>query len=189
MECVVPILREETAIYPNALLDDASAEAGSRRWMVLYTKARQEKALARDLLAYQIPFYLPLVRKMTLARGRRRTSFAPLFCGYVFLFGSEEERVRSLTTNRISRILPVDDPDQLVFDLRQVRQLIAANVPLTVESRMGPGQRVRVRQGAFAGLEGVVLKRRGETRLLVSINFLQQGASVEIDDFLLDPVV
>jgi transcription antitermination factor NusG len=96
--------------------------------------------------------------------------------------------VRGLTTNRISRILPVDDADQLVHDLRQIRQLIAANVPLTVESRLRPGQRVRVRQGAFAGVEGIVMKRRGEMRLLVSITFLQQGASVEIDDFLLEPL-
>ena len=139
------------------------------------------------MLKYRIPFYLPLVKKTTVSRGRKRTSLAPLFAGYVFLFGSEEERVRTLTTNRISRVLPVEDPEQLVFDLRQLRQLIAAGAPLTVESRMGPGQRVRVRQGAFAGLEGTVLKRRGETRLLVSINFLQQGASVEIDDFMLDP--
>ena len=74
-----------------------------------------------------------------------------------------------------------------MFDLRQLHQLIAADAPLTVESRLGPGQQVRVRQGPFAGLEGTVLKRRGQMRLLVSINFLQQGASVEIDDFMLDP--
>jgi transcriptional antiterminator RfaH len=184
----VPILREQISIYPDTLLDEPSSGPTPRRWFVLYTKARQEKALARDLLAYQVPFYLPLVKKTTLTRGRRQISFAPLFGGYVFLHGSEEERVRSLTTNRISRILPVDDQGQLVHDLRQVRQLIAANVPLTVESRMKPGQRVRVRQGAFAGVEGIVLKRRGETRLLVIVNFLQQGTSVEIDDFLLDPV-
>jgi transcriptional antiterminator RfaH len=84
--------------------------------------------------------------------------------------------------------LLVEQPDQLVFDLRQFRRLIAANAPLTVESRLVPGRRVRVRQGAFAGVEGTVLKRRGETRLLVAINFLQQGASVEIDDFLLEPL-
>jgi transcriptional antiterminator RfaH len=208
----VPILREETSLYPDTLLDEApaitptsqdgqasvSCEATEpcpastamppRRWFVLYTKARQEKALARELLTYQIPFYLPLIKKTTLSRGRRRTSFAPLLGGYVFLYATEEERVRSLTTNRISRILPVDDGAQLVHDLRQIRRLISANVPLTVESRMGPGQKVRVRQGAFAGVEGIVLKRRGETRLLVSINFLQQGASVEIEDFRLDPI-
>jgi transcriptional antiterminator RfaH len=162
-------------------------DVADRRWLALYTKARQEKSLARELLKYKIPFYLPLVQKTSVARGRKRTSWAPLFGGYIFLFGSEEERVRTLTTNRISRILPVEDPDQLVFDLGQLCRLIAAGTPLTVESRMGPGQRVRVRQGPFAGLEGTVLKRRGQTRLLVSINFLQQGASVEIDDFMLDP--
>ena len=184
----LPLLGEETSIYPEHLLDEPPREPPPRRWFVLYTKARQEKAVARELVARQIPFYLPLIKKTTVPRGRRRTSFAPLFSSYVFLYGAEEERVRSLTTNRISRILSVDDPDQLVYDLRQIRQLIAANVPLTVESRIGPGQRVRVRHGAFAGVEGMVLKRRGETRLLVSINFLQQGASVEIDDFLLDPL-
>jgi transcriptional antiterminator RfaH len=183
----MPILKEEPCMYPETLLEAAPDEGAGRRWLALYTKARQEKSLARELLKYQIPFYLPLVRKTSVARGRKRTSLMPLFGGYVFLYVSEEERVRTLTTNRISRVLPVEDPDQLVFDLRQLRQLIAAKVPLTVESRLGPGQRVRVRQGAFAGLEGTVLKRRGETRLLVSINFLQQGASVEIDDFMLDP--
>jgi transcriptional antiterminator RfaH len=184
----VPILHEETSIYPDTLLDAVVEPAPPRSWFVLYTKARQEKALARELLAYRIPFYLPLVKKTTLVRNRRRTSFAPLFGGYVFLWATEEERVRSLTTNRISKILFVDGVEQLVRDLRQIRQLIAANVPLTIESRLAPGQRVRVRQGAFAGVEGTILKRRGETRLLVSITFLQQGASVEIDDFLVDPV-
>jgi len=183
----MPILKEEPSMYPETLLDGAMELAG-RRWLALYTKARQEKSLARELLKYRIPFYLPLVRKTNISRGRRRTSLVPLFAGYLFLYGSEEERVRALATNRISRILAVEEPDQLLFDLRQVHQLIAANAPLTVESRLGPGERVRVRQGAFAGLEGTVLKRRGETRLLVSINFLQQGASVEIDDFLLDPL-
>ena len=112
----------------------------------------------------------------------------PLFAGYVFIFADEAERIKTLTTNRVSRILAVEDQEQLLFDLRQLHQLIAANAPLTIESRLAPGQRVRVRGGAFAGLEGTVLKRRGETRLLVCVNFLQQGASVEIDDFVLEPL-
>ncbi len=184
----MPILKEEPSMYPETLLEAAPAELGNCRWLALYTKARQEKSLARELLKYRVPFYLPLVRKTNISRGRKRTSLVPLFAGYVFLCGAEEERLRALATNRVSRILTVEDPDQLLFDLRQLRQLIVANAPLTVESRLGPGERVRVRQGAFAGLEGTVLKRRGETRLLVSINFLQQGASVEIDDFFLDPL-
>jgi len=184
----MPILTEEPSLYPETLLDEPPCESSERRWWVLYTKARQEKAISRELLGYQIPFYLPLVRKTSVIRGRQVSSFIPLFLGYVFLFGSEEERVRSLTTNRISRILTVDDGGCLVHDLRQLRQLIVSDAPLTVESRLVPGDRVRVRHGPFVGLEGTVLRRRGKTRLLVAVNFLQQGASVEVDDFLLEPI-
>ena len=184
----MPILREQPNIYPETLLDDPVAEPSDRRWWVLYTKARQEKAVSRDLLGYEIPFYLPLVKKESVSRGRRRSSFIPLFAGYVFLYGSEEERTRSLTTNRISRVLSVDHPELFLHDLRQFRQLIATDAPLTIESRLVPGDRVRVLHGSFAGLEGTVLKRRGKTRLLVCVNFLQQGASVEVDDFLLEPI-
>jgi len=184
----MPILSQEPSLFPETLLDEVPAGPGDRRWWVLYTKARQEKATARQLLTYRLPFYLPLVSKTQVSRGRKTRSYIPLFSGYVFMFGTEDERVRSLTTNRISRILTVDDPEQLIHDLRQLQQLIVSDAPLTVESRLVPGNRVRVRQGPFAGVEGTVLTRRGKTRLLVAVDFLQQGASVEIDDFLLEPI-
>ncbi len=184
----MPILSEEPSLYPETLLDQLACEPSDRRWWVLYTKARQEKAISRDLLGYQVPFYLPLVKKTSVNRGRTIESHLPLFSGYLFLYGSEEERVVSLTTNRISRILTIDEPQRLLHDLRQLHQLIAADAPMTVESRLAPGNRVRVRHGPFAGIEGTVLHRRGNTRLLVCINFLQQGASVEIDDYLLEPI-
>jgi transcription antitermination factor NusG len=184
----MPILKEEPSLYPDTLLDDPPVDLSDRHWLALYTKARQEKSLAREMLKQRIPFYLPLVKKTNVSRGRKRISLTPLFGGYLFLFAAEEERLRCLATNRISRILTVEQPELLVFDLRQFRQLIAAGAPLTIEARLAPGRKVRVRQGAFAGLEGTVLKRRGETRLLVAINFLQKGASVEIDDFLLEPL-
>jgi len=184
----MPILEEEPQRFPEQLLDELAAAPGNRSWWVLYTKARQEKSLARELLQWQVPFYLPQIRKARRVRGRRIESFLPLFSGYLFLLGDESERLQSLKTNRVSRVLPVRDADRLVFDLRQLSHLIASNAPLTVESRLQPGDRVRVRAGVLAGLEGVVLHRRGGTRLLIVVDFLQQGASVEIDDDLLEPI-
>lgn len=182
----MPLLARETCLFPESLLELPDVLAVDSQWMVVYTKPRQEKSLARDLLRHTVPFYLPLVKK-TLQYGRRRfTSFAPLFAGYVFMVGSERHRTVSLATHRVLRILPVNDGPRLVADLCQIERLIRANVPLTVESRLQAGMNVRVRSGPFAGVEGVVLRRRGETRLLVSVNFLQQGASVEIDDFRLE---
>ena len=70
----------------------------------------------------------------------------------------------------ISRVFQVHDWNQLVHDLRQVRQLIACGAPLTTESRLVAGQAVRVRRGLLAGMEGIVLARRRVTRLVVSID-------------------
>jgi transcriptional antiterminator RfaH len=176
------------SLYPENLLERADFQALDRRWWVLYTKSRQEKALAQQLLGHEIPFYLPLVRKAHVCRGRRFYARVPVFAGYVFMYGSEQERLCSLTTNRISRILPVHAPDRLCHDLRQLFRLIACDAPLTMESRLAPGRRVRVRHGALAGLEGTVLLRRGRTRLLVAVDFLQQGASVDIEDYCLEAI-
>jgi hypothetical protein len=48
---------------------------------------------------------------------------------------------------------------------------------------------VRIRKGQFGGIEGVVTHRRGgRRRLLIAVHFLGRGVSVEIDDFMLEPV-
>lgn len=190
----MPILSAEITIFPDDLFanptfaEEVSAEAGKPCWWAIYTKSRQEKSLARQLLAHKLPFYLPLIPKDRSVRGRRTRSYVPLFAGYVFLFGNEEDRTHALTTNRISRTLPIADQAGLYRDLRQVCHLIATDAPLTIERRLMPGRRVRVKSGAMMGLEGTVISRRGDCRLLLAVNFLQQGASVAIDDFMLEPL-
>ncbi len=47
---------------------------------------------------------------------------------------------------------------------------------------------MRIRQGALAGLEGTILERRGGRRLFVAVNLLQQGASIDLEDFRLEPI-
>jgi transcription antitermination factor NusG len=184
----MPILAAETTIFPDNLLTELCTSDSTRRWWAVYTKARQEKAFARQLVKLRVPFYLPLVPKDSLIRGRKVQSYIPLFGGYVFMFGSEEERVRGLTTNRLSTILTVEDQTQLSHDLRHIARLIESEAPLTVEKRLGAGEPVRIKAGSMEGLEGTVITRRGQTRLLVSVRMLQQGVSVEIDDFLLEPI-
>jgi transcription antitermination factor NusG len=184
----MPILTLEPTLYPEDLLEVAAIESSDRCWWAVHTKARQEKALARQLLQQQIPFYLPLIPKEHLIRGYKVCSHIPLFSGYVFVYADFEERYVSLTTNRVSRTLAVADARQLCRELRQIQHLITSNAPLTVERRLTPGRLVRIRSGSLEGLEGVVISRRAQARLLVTVSMLQQGVSVEIDDFLLEPI-
>lgn len=193
----MPILEQEPCVFPERLLDEppylsdsalSGEDISERRWWAVYTKSRQEKALARHLIGHDIPFYLPLIPKDNIIRGRRVRSHIPLFAGYIFLFGNELERVTTLTTNRISRILPVVDQTQLIRDLSNVHTLIEQDAPLAVERRLEAGAMVRIKTGPLRGLEGVVVKRHGKTRLLVAVTYLQQGVSVEIDDCALEPL-
>jgi len=188
----MPILEQEPASFPLDLLDPRAecrhdvASVG-RQWWVLQTKSRQEKALARDLSSAEVPYYLPLTSQEHLIRGRVKFSYVPVLAGYLFLFGDNEERLRALRTNRVARVLPVLEQERLDSELANLASLIAAEVPLTIEKRLEAGQRVRVKRGSLEGLEGIILQRRGVNRLLVSVTYLQQGVSVEINDFMVEP--
>jgi len=184
----MPILPPETSLYPHNLLEDVTSEESDRCWWAIYTKARQEKSLARNLLGREIPFYLPLVRKDRCTRGRQVSAYLPIFEGYLFLYGSDEERVSALTTNRISRVLPVRDEEKFLTDLGQLHHLIESDVPLTIERRLTRGDRVRVKSGAFRGVEGEIIRRENGTRLLVAVNYMEQGVSIEIDDFMVERI-
>jgi transcription antitermination factor NusG len=186
----MPILARQSDLYPEDLLD--RPEVGCEEqvtWWALYTRSRQEKKLMRHLAPLGVPYYSPLVeRRHRLRCGRIRKSYLPLFSNYVFVYGNTSHRRLAQETGCVSRWLPVPDPAGLTNDLRCIRRLIETGAPVTPEARIEPGMRVRIRSGAFAGFEGVVIRREKETRLLVAIAFLQRGASVVLDDCQLERI-
>jgi transcription antitermination factor NusG len=184
----MPILASETDVFPVNLLDDFTLEPTERRWWAVYTRSRMEKALARQLLALEIPFYLPLVPRTSLIGGRRVRSLNPLFTGYLFLYGTDDERIQMLATNRVAHLWEAPYVDELTRDLLSVRALIESGVPLTPEGMLEPGDRVRIKTGQLMGLEGTIVSRRGEDRLLIAVNFLQQGVSIQISDFQVERI-
>jgi len=71
----------------------------------------------------------------------------------------------------------------LWHDLGQVSRLIATGAPVTPEARLVPGDLVEIRTGVLAGLTGKVLRVASKNRFVVQVDFIQQGASVELEDF------
>jgi transcription antitermination factor NusG len=169
----MPILPKQRDIFPEHLLDAGALDARpAARWLAFYTLARREKDLMRKLVR----------RRLRSPGGRTRDSFVPLFPGYVFSRVDDEERRAALATNTVARWIPIGDERMLVEDLRAIKRLVDSEQPLTPEARLEPGQVVRIRSGALRGLEGTVIKRRGTQRLMVAVRFLNQGASIELED-------
>jgi transcription antitermination factor NusG len=160
----------------------------SSRWVVLYTRARAEKALARSLYHRQHAYFLPLYEKRVHVAGRVRRAYLPIFPGYVFLYGCAQERIAALETNCVSRCIAVDAQNQLQDDLERVFRLMTSGLPLHPEPCLEPGALVEVTCGAMEGLQGKVLKRGRQMRLVIEVHLLHQAVSVEIDGHLLRSV-
>jgi transcription antitermination factor NusG len=188
----MPLLKPEQDIWPLNLLDipdPAAPVLDNQPWWALYTMARFEKKLMRQLLEIQVPFFGPTIpRRYRSPQGRIRTSVEPLFSNYVFIKGDEIARYNAVCTGSVSRWMAVPDPTQLVEDLRQIRNLILTDAPMSPELRLEPGQKIRVKTGVFKGFEGTIIRRENEIRLLISVRYMGRGASVALDDCQLEAI-
>ena len=181
----MPLLSKEPDLNPLELLSSLPDDG---LWWVMYTLARREKELMRRLLAKQISFYAPVFEQSYRSpAGRRRSSFLPLFPNYVFVHGGETARYQAVASGCVSRCIEIPDQQALTRDLQSIHRLLGSGLDVTAESRLLPGQFVRVKNGPLAGQIGQVVEKRGQMRLFVTVNFLQQGASVEVDGFDLEP--
>jgi hypothetical protein len=181
----MPILAAEPSLFPDTLFSDVGDAEAVPDWLVIYTRARAEKALARRLLSRRVGFFLPLHERRWLSpAGRTRCSFLPLFPGYLFLHGATDARYHALETGLVSRCLSVADQRRLHRDLARVHRLICSGAPLLPEERLEPGSLVEFVFGSLAGLQGKVIRRGKQLRLVVEVELLQRGVSVEIDSHM-----
>ncbi len=171
----MPILKRETEIFPEGIFDLSDS------WWVAHTRSRQEKALARHLVPLEIPFYLPCREHRVRRAGRTFLTYLPLFPGYVFFRGSAANRQRALRSNLIVQILGVTDQELLSRELSQIRHLQESGADLIPYFELLPGDPVYVRDGPFKGYTGLVVRRRGQLRLVVTITMLRQAVTVEFE--------
>ena len=158
------------------------------QWWVAHTKSRNEKALAQSLLRWEIPYFLPLVEKISKRSSRTFKSMLPLFSGYLFFSGDHEARLQAIASNRIAQVIEVVDQQGLIRDLDQIHRALTSGIKLDPHPHLKAGMVCRVVAGPLMGLEGVLLQKKSVSRLILKVDMLGQGASMEIDADLLEPV-
>ena len=161
--------------------------ATSPRWLVLNTRSHCERFVADKLRSRGLSVFDPEVRLWSWRGGVRRASVRPLFPGFLF-FRHELDReslIRLLCGRGVVRFLSERwdrlsvIPDREIEAIRRV--LDAALTPLP-HPYVRDGQRVTIRRGPLAGVEGFFLDTRPERGLLVlSIEHFRRSVAVEID--------
>ena len=156
-------------------------------WRLAHTRARFEKAFAWDMHREGIGYYLPMIERVRISGGRKRRILAPMFVSYVFLCGSDEDRYKAMSTNRLCQTIDAPDQHRLVEELRFIEQALDGQAELDPYPFAVIGQRCRVTAGPMVGLVGTVAHRHKLARLVLEVSMLGQGASLEIECDLLEP--
>jgi transcription antitermination factor NusG len=171
-----------------ATLPDAPRESN---WFAVYTASRHEKRVAQHLTQREIEYYLPLYRSARKwSDGSKVTLELPLFPGYLFVHIKRSDRVRVLNVPGALAVVggsgrePVPLPEGTIDALRAGLQLRAAEpYPL-----LTVGQRARIRSGALAGMEGVVVRKKNGFRVVLTLEHIMQSIAVEVAADDLEPM-
>lgn len=160
------------------------------QWYALYTRPRHEKRVDRQLKQKGIESYLPLRKELRRWSDRKKWVEEPLFRCYVFVRIPLQDYISALQTYGVVRMVsfngrPAPIPDEQIDAVRRVLEEIKTVEPI---SYLVIGQKVEVIKGPLAGIRGVLIQKRNQNRLVIAIESIRQGISIEINADEVKPV-
>ena len=155
-------------------------------WYAVYVRSRHEFHVFERLSMANIDIFLPTVERLSKWKDRKKMVNFPLFPGYLFVHinKSYNNMLTVLKTNGVVRFLgisprePEPIPDEQIISLKRV---IESKELLDPYPYLKEGQRVRIKRGSLAGLEGLLVEKTGQHSLVISVDILQRGVSLKID--------
>jgi transcription termination/antitermination protein NusG len=167
------------------------ALAGTKQyWYAVYTQANHEKKAAAEIARRGVESFLPLYRSARRWSDRRVELELPLFQGYLFVHLALSDRLHVLQVPGVVRLvgfggLPVPLPHDQIELLRT-----GLKGALCVEPHpyLTVGRRVKLRSGPLAGTQGILLRRKGRFRVVISIELIQRAVVVDADAADVEPL-
>jgi transcription antitermination factor NusG len=106
----------------------------------------------------------------------------PLFSGYVFARFPTQFRRSVISVPGVLRLLGQEERDMVsCADLDRIRIGLASGLLMRPHGLVAVGTRVRVRDGVFAGAEGVVREMRRQCRVIISLAAVHLSFSLEVE--------
>jgi len=169
---------------PATIADPVDDQA----WVVLHARPRCEKKIESFCERERIPVYLPLKRSPHQYQGRHRVFLKPLFPGYLFCLPDTKQHYTLKQNQYVANLLTVLDQAGLIHQLRQLALALAVGDAVQVMPYLEKGRRIRVTGGPFKGLEGIVERIAQKTKVVISIEMIQQSVFMEVDGMFVEAV-
>jgi len=170
---------------------EPSFEPVRRHWYATYTSAQHERRVANHLAGRCVEHFLPTYPSVRRWKDRKKVLDLPLFPGYIFVRIDLKDRLRVLEIPGVVRLvgfngLPTALPDEEVNRLGSA--LEHAGALIRPHPYLVAGRRVRIKSGPLAGIEGILLRRKGNFRFVISIEMIQRSVAVEMAEVDLEPL-
>lgn len=160
-----------------------AASSQEARWYAAYTCANHEKTVAAQLQARSIEYLLPLYSSMRRWKDRRVLVEFPLFPGYVFVRHALCDRLRVLQIPSLVRLVGFGGQPYALAEeeIAFLRGSVSGTTGFAPHPYLRVGSRVRIVRGPLCGAAGILLRRKNEWRVVLSIDVIACSASVEVD--------
>jgi transcription antitermination factor NusG len=159
------------------------------RWFAVHTRSRHEKSASEQLRCREVETFLPLYQSTRRWRNGDHDVQLPLFPGYTFVRIALKDRLQVLKVPSVVRLVgfngtPVPLEDQEVEGLRSA---LASGVNAAPHPYLTVGRRVRITAGPLNGHEGILVRRKGALRVVLSIDLIQRSVLVDLGAYELEP--
>jgi transcription antitermination factor NusG len=154
----------------------------SRQWYALYLRSRYEKKVFEDLGKKEIETFLPLIEEVHIWSDRKKKVIEPLFRGYIFVKTDLRDKETILMTNGVVRFVGINNRPSCISEsqIDWLRQIVNKSTNVQREKYIEVGERVRIIAGTLIGIEGIVNKVHGISRVVVSIAAIEQSISIQV---------
>ena len=159
-------------------------------WYAAYTSANQEKRVAEQLGVRDVEHFLPLYSSVRRWKDRRVTLQMPLFPGYVFVHLALRDRMPVLQIPGLAKLVGFNGTPQALpqEEIDALQKGLSGGVSAVPHPYLVTGRPARIKSGPLAGMEGILLRRKGNLRVVLSIDLLQRSIAVDADLADLEPV-
>ena len=155
-------------------------------WYAIHVRSRHEFKVLDRLTKAGIDAFLPVVERLNKWKDRKKLVDFPLFPGYLFVHIHKiyDTMLAILKTPGVVRFIgiipgePEPVPEEQIISLKRI---IESKESIDPYPYLKEGQRVRIRKGPLAGVEGILVEKAGQHSLVLSVDILRQGLSVKID--------
>lgn len=164
-------------------LCDTQSLLKDHKWYAVYTIPRHEKRLAERFTARSIEHFLPVYRAQRRWKDGSRVNLdLPLFPNYIFVHICAQQRPSVLAVPGTLTIVGNRREPAALLD-SEIEALRKAADPTKVEPHpyLVVGQRARITNGPFAGMEGVLLRKKNGLRVVLTLSVIQESVAVELD--------